>query len=73
MLSHFGGDTICKRALEIAAVTQSIIFWPGSPVLSAATDRDVIVHLPLKTRMHLGEIALVTTVEELWASIDTEE
>ena len=73
MLSHFGGDTICERALEIAVLTKSLIYWPGSPVFAAVTDREVIAHLPLEARLHLGEIALVATVDDLWAAINREE
>ena len=73
MLSHFGGHTICARALEIAAVTKSLILWPGSPVFSAVTDRDAIARLPLDARTSLGEIALVATVDDLWTAIDRED
>ena len=69
MLSHFGGRTICDRVIEIAAVTQSLILWPGSTVFSAVMDREVIARLPLDARTSLGEIALIATVEDLWAAI----
>ena len=72
MLSHFRGDTVCERVLEIAAVTQSAIFWPGGPISMAVTHREVIIRMPLDVRAEAGEIALVSSVEELWAAINRE-
>ena len=73
MLSHFGGDTIWKRALEIAGISRSVILWPGSPVFAAVTDHGVIADLPLDVRIDLGEIVVVTTVDELWRAISGQE
>ena len=73
MLSHFRGDTIVERALEIASVTKSLIFWPSNFIFVAVTDKAVIDHLPPELNDGIARVALVRTVAELWRAINAEE
>ena len=69
MPSHFGGHTICERVLEIAAVTQSLIFWPSTNIFLGVTDMAFLDHAPQDLR-EKEYIALVRNVDELWAAIN---
>lgn len=71
MLSHFSGRTICERLLEIASVTQSLIFWPSLGIQFAVTDPAHLAHVP-REGIEDRYIAVVRTVDELWAAINTE-
>ncbi len=73
MLAHFSGTTICERALEIADVTQSLIFWPSTHISFAVTSRATLKHLPADIKTDGMLVALVVTVDQLWVAINAEE
>lgn len=69
MFNHCGGDSFFAALYELAARTQSVIFWPDDPPRAAATDAATLQHLPPEFTESPASVQLVHSGSELIACI----